>query len=92
MEKDAELFKSWDVDYVKLDGCYSEPFDMDEGYIEFGKSLLNTRRPMVYSCSWPFYQELVGMAVNLNTYRRDKRFEFFFFFLIKRKFSSQILL
>ncbi|EEB17658.1 alpha-N-acetylgalactosaminidase, putative [Pediculus humanus corporis] len=66
LEKDAELFKSWDVDYVKLDGCYSEPFDMDEGYIEFGKSLLNTRRPMVYSCSWPFYQELVGMAPNFT--------------------------
>lgn len=32
-ELDANLFASWGVDYVKLDGCYSDPETMDEGDI-----------------------------------------------------------
>ena len=35
-QEDAETFASWEVDYVKLDGCYSHPNDMDKGYPEFG--------------------------------------------------------
>jgi hypothetical protein len=31
MVHDAALFAEWDVDYVKLDGCYSNHKDMDEG-------------------------------------------------------------
>lgn len=31
LESDAYLFASWDVDYVKLDGCYSHPSEMDKG-------------------------------------------------------------
>lgn len=34
------------------------------GYPEFGKLLNNTGRPMVYSCSWPAYQEEKGMLVS----------------------------
>lgn len=34
------------------------------GYVEFGQHLNNTGRPMVYSCSWPAYQEDKGMRVN----------------------------
>jgi alpha-N-acetylgalactosaminidase len=30
-KQDARQFASWDVDYVKLDGCYSLPTDMDIG-------------------------------------------------------------
>lgn len=30
-KQDAQQFASWDVDYVKLDGCYSLPTDMDTG-------------------------------------------------------------
>jgi hypothetical protein len=30
-KQDAQQFASWDVDYVKLDGCYSLPTDMDIG-------------------------------------------------------------
>ena len=33
LETDAETFASWNVDYVKLDGCYSHPRDMDRGQI-----------------------------------------------------------
>lgn len=31
LERDAETFADWEVDYVKLDGCYSDPEDMDTG-------------------------------------------------------------
>lgn len=31
MEIDAQTFAEWQVDYVKLDGCYSLPSQMDQG-------------------------------------------------------------
>lgn len=55
-ETDANTFASWDVDYVKLDGCYAKADQMEEGYKLFGALLNRTGRPMVYSCSWPAYQ------------------------------------
>lgn len=63
MEQDAKAFASWDVDYVKLDGCHSNIEQMTDGYPHFGKLLNETGRPMVYSCSWPFYHELRGIFV-----------------------------
>ncbi|XP_037069521.1 alpha-N-acetylgalactosaminidase-like, partial [Pollicipes pollicipes] len=62
LETDAQTFADWDIDYVKLDGCYSHPKDMDRGYPEFGYYLNRTGRPMVYSCSWPVYQIYSGMT------------------------------
>ncbi|XP_063866116.1 alpha-N-acetylgalactosaminidase-like [Scylla paramamosain] len=56
LETDANTFAEWGVDYIKLDGCYSSHEQMDEGYPEFGMHLNNTKRPIVYSCSWPAYQ------------------------------------
>lgn len=64
MELDANTFAKWDVDYVKLDGCYADIDDMDKGYPEFGRLLNATGRPMVYSCSWPVYQEEKGKTVS----------------------------
>lgn len=32
MEKDAQTFADWEVDYIKLDGCNSDPQDMDTGW------------------------------------------------------------
>lgn len=32
MHKDAETFASWGIDMLKLDGCYADPEDMDEGW------------------------------------------------------------
>ncbi|XP_071033585.1 alpha-N-acetylgalactosaminidase isoform X3 [Parasteatoda tepidariorum] len=61
MKQDASMFASWDVDMVKLDGCFTHPSKMDEGYIEFGKFLNQTARPMIYSCSWPYYQLMSNM-------------------------------
>lgn len=63
MELDAETFAKWDVDYIKVDGCYADYRTYDVGYPEFGRLLNKTGRPMVYSCSWPVYQELKGLMV-----------------------------
>lgn len=65
MEIDAQTFADWDVDYVKLDGCYADINAMDQGYPDFGRFLNETGRPMIYSCSWPVYQEEGGKMVNL---------------------------
>ncbi|CAH2042586.1 unnamed protein product, partial [Iphiclides podalirius] len=56
-EIDVKTFAEWDVDYVKLDGCYVNTTQMDTGYPAFGKLLNDTGRPMLYSCSWPAYQD-----------------------------------
>jgi alpha-galactosidase len=54
-EKDARLFASWDVDYVKYDYCFA-PEDEATAiarYTAMGKALAATGRPMVYSiCEW----------------------------------------
>lgn len=34
LETDAQTFADWGVDYVKLDGCYAKPDDMNEGTIQ----------------------------------------------------------
>ncbi|XP_055836467.1 alpha-N-acetylgalactosaminidase [Episyrphus balteatus] len=64
---DADLFADWNVDYVKLDGCYSLPLDMDVGYPDFGRHLNRTGRPMIYSCSWPVYQIYAGISPNFSS-------------------------
>ncbi|KAH8281480.1 hypothetical protein KR054_000846 [Drosophila jambulina] len=65
-EKDAELFADWNVDYVKLDGCYALPYNMDRGYTNFGRLLNATGKQMVYSCSWPVYQIYAGIQPNYS--------------------------
>ncbi|CAB3397133.1 unnamed protein product [Caenorhabditis bovis] len=55
LKADAQTFASWDVDYLKLDGCYIDTDLMPEGYAEMGRELNATGRPIVYSCSWPAY-------------------------------------
>lgn len=67
LKEDAETFERWGVDYVKLDGCYSHPNDMDKGYPEFGYWLNKTDRPMIYACSWPVYQTYSGMKPNYTS-------------------------
>lgn len=61
MKQDAQTFAEWQVDMVKLDGCHSLPKDMDEGYTTMGNYLNKTGRPMLFSCSWPYYQLLAKM-------------------------------
>uniref|UniRef100_A0A2A4JKI6 Alpha-galactosidase n=1 Tax=Heliothis virescens TaxID=7102 RepID=A0A2A4JKI6_HELVI len=67
---DVASFAVWEVDYVKLDGCYAE--NMDTGYPLFGKLLNYTHRPILYSCSWPAYQDFpnyTAIAETCNIWR-----------------------
>lgn len=61
LQKDAETFASWGVDMLKLDGCYTDTADMDEGYPLMEFYLNRTGRPILYSCSWPAY--IVGHSI-----------------------------
>lgn len=56
METDAKTFAEWEVDMVKLDGCFTPTTKLDTGYMSFGRLLHRTGRPIAYSCSWPYYQ------------------------------------
>lgn len=69
MELDAQTFADWGVDYVKFDGCNSDPHEMDYGYEAFGLYLNKTGRPMVYSCEWPLYQSFAGLKVIYQTHK-----------------------
>ena len=62
--QDADLFASWGVDYVKLDGCNvpDAPGQTDEqayyaAYSAMSSALLKSGRPMVFSISAPAYFE-----------------------------------
>ncbi|MFD9688744.1 NEW3 domain-containing protein [Kitasatospora sp. NPDC059088] len=61
-QQDADLFASWEVDYVKLDGCNvpTKPGETEEQsyrdtYTAMSTALLNTHRPIVFSISAPAY-------------------------------------
>ncbi|GIY49303.1 alpha-N-acetylgalactosaminidase [Caerostris extrusa] len=64
MRQDAKAFAKWKVDMVKLDGCHSKVTDLDDGYVTMGKYLNETNRPMIYSCSWPYYQLINQLEPN----------------------------
>lgn len=50
-----QTFANWTVDYLKFDGCYSNTKTMATGYPKMTKALNDTKRPIVFSCSWPAY-------------------------------------
>ncbi|XP_057678001.1 alpha-N-acetylgalactosaminidase [Corythoichthys intestinalis] len=56
IEVDAQTFAEWEVDMLKLDGCYSNATVQAQGYPRMSKALNATGRPIGYSCSWPAYQ------------------------------------
>lgn len=66
LELDAQTWAEWEVDYLKLDGCYSDPKTIDKGYKEMRKYLNATGRPITFSCSWPAYQEPIGIKSNYS--------------------------
>lgn len=75
IQQDMDTFAAWGVDYLKLDGCYSDPDKMDTGYPMVTKALNKTGRPIVFSCSWPAYQSstrtpnYTWIAENCNLWR-----------------------
>lgn len=60
LEIDAETFASWDIDYLKVDGCHTLWQQQKVGYPKFGQYLQNTGRKIVYSCSWPYYDMAIS--------------------------------
>lgn len=61
---DTQAYAEWGVDMLKLDGCYSDPKDMDALYPQMTAALNKTGKPIIYSCSWPDYQRASGMKPN----------------------------
>nr|XP_026491926.1 alpha-N-acetylgalactosaminidase-like [Vanessa tameamea] len=74
---DAKMFAEWEVDYLKVDGCFVTEDYLNTAYIKLGMHLNATGRPMVYSCSWPYYIEFIhnkkpdyrSVAKNCNMWR-----------------------
>ncbi|XP_036360764.1 alpha-N-acetylgalactosaminidase isoform X1 [Octopus sinensis] len=72
MDIDAKTFAEWEVDFLKLDGCYSNANDMPYGYPLMGSFLNMTGRPILYSCSWPDYvskPDYKAIAKSCNIWR-----------------------
>ncbi|KAI2798023.1 hypothetical protein BLOT_013935 [Blomia tropicalis] len=56
---DAQTFSEWEVDSLKLDGCYQEKEMYNVTYPEFTKALAQQKHKIAYACSWPAYLGLV---------------------------------
>lgn len=48
-QRDANLFASWGVDYLKYDNCNNQGVDARQRYTTMRDALKNTGRPIVYS-------------------------------------------
>jgi alpha-N-acetylgalactosaminidase len=58
MEADVWQFANdWQIDSLKVDGCYANVSDMSVLYSKLSDTLNRTGRPILYSCSWPAYQD-----------------------------------
>ncbi|WP_225992811.1 carbohydrate-binding protein [Actinomadura rudentiformis] len=52
-QRDADLFASWGVDYLKYDNCNNQGVDAQVRYTRMRDALANTGRPITYSiCEW----------------------------------------
>jgi alpha-N-acetylgalactosaminidase len=56
LHQDVDQFVSWKIDSLKVDGCYANVEDMSVEYSALSQVLNSTKRPILYSCSWPAYQ------------------------------------
>ncbi|XP_074866981.1 alpha-N-acetylgalactosaminidase-like isoform X2 [Carettochelys insculpta] len=56
VDTDAKTFAEWEVDMLKLDGCYSNSSVKAIGYPKMSIALNKTGRPIAYLCSWPAYE------------------------------------
>ncbi|GFS68497.1 alpha-galactosidase A [Trichonephila clavipes] len=63
-EIDAATFAEWEVDMLKVDGCYADPKQMDDLYPVFSAAVNKSSRDILFSCEWPLYQQAAGMKPN----------------------------
>jgi hypothetical protein len=47
LETDAKSLAEWNVDFIKMDGCNVDTERMVDGYMEFGRLMNETGRPIV---------------------------------------------
>ena len=66
--EDAKTYASWGIDSLKMDGCNSIHTHaiLDPAYIHMGDALNKTKRPILYSCSWPDYIRTEPAKVNYS--------------------------
>lgn len=55
-ELDAITFAKWNIDSFKFDGCYLNVSRAGQICPLMGHALNETKRPMLFSCSWPAYE------------------------------------
>ncbi|XP_035219890.1 alpha-galactosidase A-like [Stegodyphus dumicola] len=63
-EIDAATFAEWEVDMLKVDGCFADPKEMDDLYPIYSLAINKTGRSILFSCEWPFYQQAAGITPN----------------------------
>lgn len=61
---DAATFAEWEVDSLKVDGCFQDPKEMDDLYPIYSQEVNKTGRPILFSCEWPLYQQQTGIKPN----------------------------
>jgi len=67
---DVKTFINWTADSLKVDSCYMDPNLMDRGFTEIGSCLNQSKRPILYSCSAPYYERVSGLDVHWELYIR----------------------
>lgn len=63
-ELDAKTFADWQIDSFKFDGCYLNASRASELCPSMEFALNKTGRPMLFSCSWPAYENDLNLTTN----------------------------
>lgn len=63
-ELDANSFADWQIDSFKFDGCALNVSQAGKICPLMGDALNATRRPILFSCSWPAYENDENLATN----------------------------
>lgn len=63
-EVDANLFADWQIDSFKYDACYVDIKESHNLCPPMGQALNRTGRPMLFSCSWPAYEDYEKLPTN----------------------------
>nr|XP_032521763.1 alpha-N-acetylgalactosaminidase-like [Danaus plexippus plexippus] len=56
---DAKQFAQWEIDYLKVDGCFVSEEYLNIGILEKSPFVCNEMYDKIYSCSWPYYIEFI---------------------------------
>lgn len=63
-ELDAQQFAAWKIDSFKFDGCNLNVTQASDLCPPMGTALNRTDRPMLFSCSWPAYENDEKLPTN----------------------------